>query len=133
MCKGRLDPLREGLDRICAVFPQRACQAISNHFTHSLLGAIDRHIWIVGFLALLGFQIWQWLNGFFSIWLLFFIVIAATQLWSHRARPRTAAAQEYYNVPIGARIALSVLYFGLAAALVLGMSISYGLILPLGQ
>ena len=31
-----LDPLREGLDRIRTVFAQRACQEISNHFTHSL-------------------------------------------------------------------------------------------------
>src|SRR5215831_13972763 len=45
-----------------------------------VLGAIDRRIWIVGFLALLGFQIWQWINGFFNIWLVFFIVMAATQL-----------------------------------------------------
>lgn len=36
VCKGRLDPLREWLDRICTVFSQRACQAISNHFPHSL-------------------------------------------------------------------------------------------------
>jgi Zn-dependent protease len=97
-----------------------------------VLGAIDRRIWIVGFLALLGFQIWQWINGSFSIWLLFFIVMAATQLWGRRGLRNSAAAQEYYSVPIGARIALSVLYFGLAGALVLGMSISHGLIQPVG-
>ncbi len=97
-----------------------------------VLGAIDRRIWIVGFLALLGFQIWQWINGAFSIWLLFFIVIAATQLWGRRGLRNSAAAQEYYSVPIGARIALSVLYFGLAGALVLGMTISHGLIQPVG-
>ena len=97
-----------------------------------VLGAIDRRIWIVGFLALLGFQIWQWINGFSNIFLLFFIIIAATQLWSRRGLHTGAAAQEYYNVPVGTRIALSVLYFGLAAALVLGMSIAHGLILPVG-
>jgi len=98
-----------------------------------VLGAIDRRIWIVGFLALLGFQIWQWINGFFNIWLVFFIVMAATQLWGRRGMHSSAAAREYYKVPIGARIALSVLYFGLAAALVRGMSISHGLILPVGS
>jgi len=36
VCKDRLDLLRKGLDRICTVFAQRPCQAISNHFTHSL-------------------------------------------------------------------------------------------------
>ena len=96
-----------------------------------VLGAVDRRIWIVGFLALLVFQIWQWINGFFSIWLLFFILIAASQLWGRRAMPQSATAQAYYNVPIGSRIALSVLYFGLAAVLVLGMSISHGLIMPI--
>ena len=97
-----------------------------------ILGAIDRRIWIVGFLALLGFQIWQWINGISNIFLLFFIFMAATQLWSRRGLHTGAAAQEYYNVPIGTRIALSVLYFGLAAALVLGMSIAHALILPVG-
>jgi len=37
VCKDRLDLLRKGLDRIDTVFAQRPCQAISNHFTHSLL------------------------------------------------------------------------------------------------
>jgi Zn-dependent protease len=97
-----------------------------------ILGAIDRRIWIVGFLALLGFQIWQWINGISNIFLLFFIIMAATQLWSRGGLRTSAAAQEYYNVPIGTRIALSVLYFGLAAALVLGMSIAHGLIQPVG-
>lgn len=97
-----------------------------------VLGAIDRRIWIVGFLALLGFQVWQWINGISNIFLLFFIVMAATQLWSRRGLHTGAAAQVYYNVPVGTRIALSVLYFGLAAALVLGMSIAHGLIQPVG-
>src|SRR6266446_1705529 len=89
-------------------------------------------IWAAwGFLALLLFQIGQGINGFFSIWLLFFLLIAASQLWGRRAMPQSAAAQAYYNVPIGSRIALSVLYFGLAAVLVLGMSISHGLIMPI--
>jgi Zn-dependent protease len=97
-----------------------------------VLGAIDRRIWIVGFLALLGFQIWQWINGTYNIWLIFFIFMAAMQLWGRRGLHSSAAAQEYYSVPIGTRIALSVLYFGLAGALVLGMSISHGLIQPVG-
>jgi Zn-dependent protease len=97
-----------------------------------VLGAIDRRIWIIGFLALLGFQIWQWINGSFNIWLIFFIFMAATQLWGRRGMQSSAAAQEYYSVPIGTRIALSILYFGLAGTLVLGMSIAHGLIQPLG-
>lgn len=93
-----------------------------------VLAAIDRRIWIIGFLGLVAFQVWSWLNGNFSIWLLFFIIIAGTQMWARRSVPNTPGAKEYYTVPVGERIILSVLYFGLAAVLVLGMSISHGLI-----
>ncbi len=92
-----------------------------------VLAAIDRRIWIIGFVGLLAFQIWEWLNGTFSPWLLFFIFMAATQLWSRRNIPDTPQAQAYYVVPVGTRIILSLLYFGLAAVLVLGMSISHAL------
>ncbi len=98
-----------------------------------VLAAIDRRIWIIGFIGLIAFQVWEWVNGHFSIWLLFFIVMAGTQFWSRRGAPSTPEAQAYYTVPMSARIVLSVLYFGLAAVLVLGMSISHGLIMGLGQ
>src|SRR5436309_414299 len=96
-----------------------------------VLAAIDRRIWIVGFLGLVAFQIWSWLNGNYSIWLLFFIFMAATQLWSRGSTPNTAEAKAYYRVPIGTRLVLSLLYFSLAAVLVLGMSISHSLIIGL--
>src|SRR5947209_3593882 len=96
-----------------------------------VLAAIDRRIWIVGFLGLLAFQIWSWINGNYSIWLLFFIFMAATQLWSRGSTPNTAEAKAYYRVPIGTRLVLSLLYFGLAAVLVLGMSLSHSLIIGL--
>src|SRR5438034_6630666 len=94
-----------------------------------VLGAIDRRVWIIGFLGLLAFQIWQWLSGYFSIWLLLFVIMAATQFCARRATANTPAAQAYYDVPVSSRIALSIAYFGLAAALVFGMSIAHGLIL----
>src|SRR5258708_6654095 len=40
VCKDSLDPPKEGLDRIRTVFAQRPCQAISNHFAHSLLETV---------------------------------------------------------------------------------------------
>lgn len=90
-----------------------------------VLAAIDRRVWLVGFLGLLAFQIWQWFQGNFSIWLLIFIAMAATQLWSRGLAPATPESKDYYNVSIGTRISLSLLYFGLVAVLVLGMSIAH--------
>jgi Zn-dependent protease len=98
-----------------------------------VLAAIDRRIWILGFIGLLAFQIWSWINGTFSIWLLFFIFMAATQLWSRRRAANTPEARAYYDVPVGERIVLGLAYFGLAAVLVLGMTISHGLIFAMGQ
>jgi Zn-dependent protease len=93
-----------------------------------VLAAIDRRLWILGFLGLVAFQIWSWLNGNFSPWLLFFVIMAGTQFWSRRSVPNTPEAQAYYSVPVGERIILSLLYFGLAAVLVFGMTISHNLI-----
>jgi len=98
-----------------------------------VLGAIDRRIWIIGFIGLVAFQIWSWINGNHSLFLLLFVVLAASQLWSRRKVPNTPEAQAYYDVPIGERIVLGLAYFGLAAVLVLGMSISHGLMIGLGQ
>jgi Zn-dependent protease len=97
-----------------------------------VLAAIDRRVWIVGFLGLVAFLIWSWINGNFSPWLLLFVVMAGTQFWARRSAPNTPETKAYYTVPLGERIVLGVLYFGLAAVLVLGMSISRGLIIPLG-
>ena len=98
-----------------------------------VLGAIDRRIWIIGFLGLIAFQIWSWVNGNHSIFLLLFVVLAASQLWSRRSVPNTPEARAYYDVPIAERIVLGLAYFGLAAVLVLGMAISHGMIYSLGQ
>src|SRR6266702_5511505 len=71
-----------------------------------VLTAIDRRIWILGFLGLVAFQIWSWLQGNFSLWLLFFIIIAGTQFWSRRSLPNSPEARAYYTVPVGERIIL---------------------------
>jgi len=92
-----------------------------------VLAAIDRRIWIVGFVALLGYQIWLWMNGNFYPWLLIFVVMAAFQLFSRSRTPDSPEARAYYEVPLTARITLSVLYFGLAAVLFIGMSMAHAL------
>src|SRR5260370_10005422 len=54
-----------------------------------VLAAIDRRLWILGFLGLVAFQIWSWINGNFSPWLLFFVIIAGTQFWARRSQPNS--------------------------------------------
>ncbi len=98
-----------------------------------VLGAIDRRIWIIGFIGLVAFQIWSWVNGNHSLFLLLFVILAATQLWTRRSVPNTPEARAYYDVPIAERIVLGLAYFGLAAVLVLGMAISHGMMFSLGQ
>lgn len=93
-----------------------------------VLAAIDRRIWIVGFIGLLAFQVWTWINGNSSWFLLLFIIMAGTQLWARHTTSGTPEMQAYYKVPLTTRILLSVFYFGLAALLVLGMTVSHQLL-----
>ena len=93
-----------------------------------VLAAIDRRIWILGFLGLLAFEVWSWFNGNFSPWLLFFIIMAGSQFLTRRNSADTPQGKAYYTVPVSERIVLSLVYFGLAAVLVIGMSLAHGLI-----
>ena len=99
-----------------------------------VLAAIDRRLWIVGFLGLIAFQVWSFIQSqSISPFLIFFIVIAATQFWSRRRLADTPEGNAYYQVPAGERIVLTVAYFGLAAVLVLGMTAAHGLLNGLVQ
>ena len=90
-----------------------------------VLAAIDKRVWFLGFFLLLAFQVWQWLQGSFSIWLLLFVLLADGQLWSRGFSSNSPQTKDYYNVPVAARIALTVLYFGLILVLVLGMTMAH--------
>ena len=98
-----------------------------------VLAAIDRRIWIVGFIALLGYQVWLWINGNFYPWLLIFVLMAAFQLFSRNRNADSPEARAYYDVPLMTRIILGILYFGLAAVLFIGMSMSHTLIPTTGR
>ncbi len=98
-----------------------------------VLAAIDRRVWTLGFLGLVAFAVWSWMYGNFSPWLLLFIIMAGAQFWSRRHVPDTPEGKAYYSVPLGERIILGLVYFGLAAVLILGMSISHGMILPVAS
>lgn len=95
-----------------------------------ITAAIDRRMWIVGLVMLVAVYVWEWINGAgaSSIFLLLVIVMAVSQLWSRsRSATSTPEAQAYYAVPLNERIIIALAYFGLAAALAVGMSLSHGL------
>ncbi len=94
-----------------------------------VLAAVDRRIWIVGFMLLIALQIWQWLIHSTSIWLLLFIIIAATDFWARRGFKKSPETQAYYAVPVVERIIIGVAYFALAAALVMGMALAHDMML----
>ena len=98
-----------------------------------VLAAIDRRVWILGFLGLIAYLIWTWVQGNFSPWLLFFVFMAGTQFWTRRFNPANQQGDSYYAVPLGERIILGLVYFGLAAVLVFGMSLSHNLIFSFVQ
>lgn len=92
-----------------------------------VLAAIDRRVWLIGFLGLVGVQIWQWVSGNSSIWLLIFIVMAASSFWARRGASNTPEGQAYYAVARSERILIGLAYFGLIAVLVLGMAAAHGM------
>jgi Zn-dependent protease len=90
-----------------------------------VLAAIDRRIWIIGFMVLIAIQIWQWLMHSTSIWLLLFIIIAATDFWARRGFKKSPEVQAYYAVPLAERVIIGLAYFALAVALVAGMALAH--------
>jgi Zn-dependent protease len=92
-----------------------------------VLAAVDRRLWIVGFVVLGGYQVWSWIHGNASPWLLIFVVLAAFQIWSRGLKLRSDAERAYYDVPLQTRILITILYFGLAIALFLGMDAAHAL------
>jgi hypothetical protein len=77
-------------------------------------------IWLVGFLALVGL-VFLWPNPILII-ILIFSGLELWQRWRTRDHPEL---QEYYRVEPRQRAITAVLYFGLAALLVLGMEATH--------
>ena len=98
-----------------------------------VVAAIDRRVWLIGLLGLLAYAIWSLINGTPSLWLFLFVFMAGTQFFARRKAANTLQGREYYNVSVVTRVTLAVLYFGLAAVLLLGMSLSHGMMFPLGS
>ena len=98
-----------------------------------VVAALDRRMWILGFIGLAGYLVWTWIQGNFSPWLLLFVIMAGTQFWARRTMSASQQDQSYYVVPIAERIILGLVYFGLAAVLVFGMTLSHSLIFSFVQ
>ena len=80
-----------------------------------IVTALSRWLWLPGFAMLLWFG-WKFPN--FIVWL---IVIASLPRIFSLFRKRTEEERRYYEVTPGQRWTMSILYFGLIAALALGM------------
>jgi Zn-dependent protease len=81
-----------------------------------ITAALHPAVWLVGFLGLLALVIWK-PNPILIIILLF----SASELWRRWKTRDHPEMQEYYRVKPHQRLIVGVLYFGLAALLVLGM------------
>jgi Zn-dependent protease len=81
-----------------------------------ITAALHPALWFLGFLALLALVIYQ-PNPI----LILILLLAGSELWRRWQMRRVPQMQEYYRVRPHQRLIVGLLYFGLAAALVLGM------------
>jgi Zn-dependent protease len=87
--------------------------------------AINRRVWIVGLVVLLGLQVWFWLQGNPSLWLLLLLVMAVPRLFGQKPDPAKAA---YYEISLSTRLTITALYFGLVILLFLALMFTHSLL-----
>jgi len=80
--------------------------------------ALSRWLWLPGFALLVWFG-WKYPN--FIIWLI--VLLSVPRVYS-LFRKRTEEEQRYFEVTPSQRWTMSVLYFGLIAALIFGMHVA---------
>lgn len=73
-------------------------------------GAMSRWFWVVGYVALLALMLVRP-----SPFILLILILGAPEAWS--AVRHRKGNDEYYNVPLGQRVAVGAVYFGLIALL----------------
>ncbi|HXX42446.1 MAG TPA: site-2 protease family protein [Chthoniobacterales bacterium] len=83
-----------------------------------IVTALSRWLWLPGLAVLLWFG-WKYMN--LIIWLMVFLSLPRVISLFRR---RTEAERQYYEVTSGQRWTMSILYFGLIAALVVGMQLA---------
>lgn len=82
-----------------------------------IVTALSRWLWLPGFVVLLGFG-WKYPN--FIVWLMIFLSVP--RVYS-LFRKRTEEERRYFEVTRSQRWTMSILYFGLIAALLFGMHV----------
>jgi Zn-dependent protease len=85
-----------------------------------IVAALHPVIWLAGFLALLGL-VFLWPNPI----LIIILILSGMELWSRWRMRKHPELQEYYKATPRQRAIVAVLYFGLAALLVLGMDATH--------
>src|SRR6266511_314920 len=85
-----------------------------------ITAALHPALWLVGFLGLLALVIYQ-PNPI----LIIILLLAGSELWRRWQTRRLPQMREYYRVRPHQRLIMGLLYFGLAAALVLGMQATH--------
>ena len=81
-----------------------------------ITAALHPALWFLGFLALLALVIYQP-----NPVLILILLLAGSELWRRWRMRRLPQIREYYRVRPHQRLIVAIIYFGLAAALVLGM------------
>jgi len=84
------------------------------------VAAIHPALWAAGLIALVALAV-RWHNPILYI----IIVIGGLELWSRWRSRHLARTQAYYQVKPRQRIAVAVVYLGLAALLVIGMNATH--------
>jgi Zn-dependent protease len=85
-----------------------------------ITAALHPALWLVGFVGLLALVIYQ-PNPI----LIVILLLAGSELWRRWQTRRLPQMREYYRVRPHQRLIMGLLYFGLAAALVLGMQATH--------
>jgi Zn-dependent protease len=85
-----------------------------------ITAALHPVVWVLGFVGLLALVFFR-PNPI----LILILILAASELWRRWQLRRHPEMQEYYRVTPGRRLTIAVLYFGLAALLVLGMEATH--------
>jgi Zn-dependent protease len=85
-----------------------------------IVAALHPALWVLGFLGLLGLVVFAP-----NPLLIIIVVLAGLELWNRWRMRNHPDLQSYYRVTAPQRATVAVLYFGLAALLVLGMEATH--------